>query len=509
MHDQTIKILLVEDNRADIIMLQELLSEVSTVQFEVVPATLLSAATTQLKQASFDVILLDLSLPDAHGLETIVQVQAQAPSVPIVVMTGLDNEELAVDAVRQGAQDYLVKGQVNSHLLVRAIRYAIERKHSLEALRDSEERFRLLVAGGKDYAIFTLAPNGCVMNWNAGAQRTHGYPAEEIIGQDFSCFYVPKEIDAGKPQRDLQLATAEGRFEEEGWRVRQGGLRFWAAVSISTLRDESGQIRGFAQVTRDLTERQRAEAEIRKLHEDLKRRAVELEFANKELEAFNYSVSHDLRNPLSVINGFSALLLKNYSQKLGEKGQNYLQRIHNACKRMEQLIEDLLLLSRISRTQVHIETVQLSSLVQKIALALQQTQPQRQVEFRIAAGVMAKGDGRLLEIVLENLLGNAWKYTGKKAHTCIEFGTIQQEGQTVYFVRDNGAGFSMADADKLFYAFQRLHQQSEFEGTGIGLATVQRIIHRHGGKIWAEAVVDAGATFYFTLAQGGVLSAES
>ncbi len=495
------QLLLVEDNRADAVMLQELLTEDSAVLVRLTVAKRLTEAIERLQAQSFDIILLDLSLPDTQGLDTLLQVQQQAPSLPIVVMTGTDSEELAMEAVRKGAQDYLVKGQVDGQQLMRAMRYAIERKHTLEALRDSEERFRLLVAGGKDYAIFTLSSDGRAVSWNPGAESILGYRAEEILGEHFSRFYVEEDIEAGLPQEHLQRAAAEGRFEGEGWRRRKDGARYWAAVTVTALRDENAQLRGFAKVIRDLSERQRAEGEIRSLHEDLKRRAADLEVANKELEAFNYSVSHDLGNPLSAIEGMSWALLEQCADRLDEKGKHYLDRIRAACKRMQQLIEDLLYLSRVSRSEMQMQRVDLSELAQKIAQQLQQAQPERQVEFEIAAGVGAVGDERLLQIALENLLGNAWKYTGKKPVARISFGVTQQAGETVYFVRDNGAGFDMNNAGQLFVPFRRLHKKEEFEGTGIGLATVERIIHRHGGRIWAEAEVGKGATFYFTIAE--------
>lgn len=242
----------------------------------------------------------------------------------------------------------------------------------------------------------------------------------------------------------------------------------------------------------DITQRKQAEEETKKY-------SAELATVNKEMEAFSYSVSHDLRAPLRSIDGFSQALLEDYADTLAAQGKDYLQRVRAATQRMGLLIDDLLSLSRVTRSEMKPEAVNLSALAGTIAVELQKTQPERQVEFAIAAGLTAKGDARLLRVALENLLGNAWKYTSKHPLARIEFGVTPKDGTQVYFVRDDGAGFDMAYADKLFAPFQRLHSPGEFPGSGIGLATVQRIIHRHGGGIWAEGEVGKGATFYFTL----------
>lgn len=253
---------------------------------------------------------------------------------------------------------------------------------------------------------------------------------------------------------------------------------------------------------KEIADRRQANEEIHNLNAQLEQRVAErtaeLERANHELEAFSYSVSHDLRTPLRALDGFSQALLEDYYDVLDETGQDYLTRVRTGAQRMGRLIDDLLNLARVSRASLNSEPVDLSGIAEMIVSELRAQQPERNVEVQICPGLIVFGDPHLLRIALENLLSNAWKYTGKKASARIELG-VSQEGGRTYYVRDNGAGFDMKYAGKLFGAFQRLHEARDYPGTGVGLATVQRIIHRHGGEIWADAAVDRGAIFYFTL----------
>jgi len=248
------------------------------------------------------------------------------------------------------------------------------------------------------------------------------------------------------------------------------------------------------QLAKEIEERKRIETQIQGVN-------TELLAANKELEAFSYSVSHDLRAPLRSIDGFSLALLEDYADKLDEDGRDYLHRVRAATQRMGILIDDLLNLSRLSRTEMRLENADLGAIARSVAVELQKTQPERRAEFRIEEGLEAFVDSHLIRITLENLLGNAWKFTSKHESACIEFGRTNRSGCLTYYVRDDGAGFDQAYANRLFGAFQRLHDKSDFPGTGVGLATVQRIIHRHGGRIWAESAIERGATFYFTLSE--------
>jgi PAS domain S-box-containing protein len=314
-------------------------------------------------------------------------------------------------------------------------------------------------------------------------------PAEIVGRSDFDFFSHAQQsyekekevIRSGKPLVDL-----------EEWVVWPDGRGTWVSTTKLPLLDQSGQIVGTFGISRDITYRKQAE-------ESLQKAKMELEAANKELEAFSYSVAHDLRAPLRSVDGFSQALLEDYGELLPTEGRHFLERIRGSAQHMAALIDDLLNLSRVTRVQIKSVPVDLGKLAGGIAAELRRAHPEREVRYKIAPNLKAFGDPHLLQVVLENLLNNAWKFTSKQEQPEIEFGLKQENGETIYFIRDNGAGFDMTYAGKLFGAFQRLHAMTEFPGTGIGLATVQRVIHRHGGRVWAEGVVNQGATFFFTL----------
>ena len=324
------------------------------------------------------------------------------------------------------------------------------------------------------------------------------YAREELLGQDHRIInsgHHPKEFI-----RELWQTITSGRVWKGELKNRAKDDSFyWVDTTIVPFLDDHGKPTQFIAIRTDITEIKQAEENIVQLNAELRQRTVEIEVANKELESFSYSVSHDLRAPLRHINGFSQALLEDCADQLDDVGKGHLKLVCEASREMAQLIDDLLQLARVTRIEMRGEKIDLSELAAGILAGMQKLQPERIVNVTVEKGLVAYGDKRLLGITLTNLLENAWKFTSKRKSAEIVFGFEQANGNTGYFVRDNGAGFDMAYVDKLYGAFQRLHATAEFEGTGIGLATVQRIIHRHGGRVWAKGAVNKGATFYFTL----------
>ncbi len=376
-----------------------------------------------------------------------------------------------------------------------------ERRYAVDELRQSERRYRRLIESSPDIVYVFSSRRGGLF-YSPRVETVLGYRPEHLHAHPFlwSESIHPEDIAGVKDA----IAASEGNkpFAVE-YRIKDAqGQWHWVLDRSIEVRSENGDSLIEGLVT-DITERMNAEEKIRRLNVELEQRVAqrtqELQVANRELESFSYSVSHDLRAPLRAIEGFSSLLETEYAAQLDARGRDYFKRVRAGAIRMGRLIDDLLNLSRISRQEMHRGPVNLSALAQEAAQELQAAEPERRVKWSIAPEIKAEGDSGLLRIVLQNLIGNAWKYSSKREQAQIEFGVSQWDGRPAYFVRDNGAGFDMAYADKLFGAFQRLHSTEDFPGTGIGLATVARIIRRHAGSVGAESKVHEGATFYFTL----------
>ncbi|MEW6613752.1 MAG: PAS domain S-box protein [Pseudomonadota bacterium] len=412
-------------------------------------------------------------------------------------LRGVDGKDYVI--LSRGVPIRDAQGQVTSW--VGTLLDITERQRTAEALRRAYE-FRERIMESASNAIYAIDLEGRIILCNRTGATITGYEVHELLGQPFAVLFTPDAL-AGVQEQFARVVTqgmSVSQYETE--LTRKDGSKRIVSVSAAPL-FEKERVTTIVGTAEDITERKRVEAKIRQLNTELEQRVeertAELLAANLELESFSYSISHDLRAPLRAIDGFSYALLEDCGGTLTEGCRDYMRRIRRASQRMAELIDAMLNLARLSRGELRRERLDLSDKVREIAERLQQTQPERQVDFVIAEGVTAEGDSQLLRVVLENLLDNAWKFTSKHERARIEFGMREEDGRRVYFVRDDGAGFDMAYANKLFGAFQRLHNPAEFEGTGVGLATVQRIIHRHGGHIWAEGAVEQGATFYFTL----------
>lgn len=374
-----------------------------------------------------------------------------------------------------------------------------ERRRAEEAVRHSEERFRQLVESTQDW-VWEVDREGVYTYCSPQCERLLGYRPEELMGR------TPFDLMPAREARRMRVlfgrlvADRTPIVAVENVNLHRDGRTLVMETSGVPVFDVQGRLAGYRGIDRDVTERRRAEEAIRRLNAELEERVrartAELELAYRELESFSYSVSHDLRAPLRTIDGFSLAVLEDFGERLDDTARGYLERVRSATRRMGGLIDDLLALSRMSRQEMRREPVDLTAMAREIAGEVGRGENGRRVDLRVQAGLIAHADARLLRVALTNLLDNAWKFTARRPDPRVE---LARRPDGVYLVRDNGAGFDMGYAHKLFAPFQRLHSADQFPGTGIGLAIVQRVVHRHGGRVWAEASPGAGATFFFTL----------
>ncbi len=374
-------------------------------------------------------------------------------------------------------------------------------QQALEELRQSEEQFRLLVDGVRDYAIFMLDPAGNVVSWNTGAEKIKGYRADEILGHHFSCFYSHEDIESERPERVLESAAKNGRFEDEGWRLRKNGSRFWANVVVTALRDASGDIRGFAKVSRDITERVESEAaEIKRVA--LAVRAVELKRSSDELKQFAYFAAHDLQEPLRMVIGYMQLLARRYKGRLDSEADEFISFAVAGGTRLQLLIKELSDYCRVGTTG-H-DLVETSS-----AAALEQALLNLQSVIEKAGAVVTRdplptvtADAAQLIQLFQGLVDNAIKYRGAdppRVHVSAQKG---DDNEWIFSVRDNGIGIDSQYFVRIFVIYQRLPGRDELPGTGIGLSVCRKIAERHHGRMWVESSLGTGSTFYLALPDG-------
>ncbi|HKK63753.1 MAG TPA: PAS domain S-box protein [Bacteroidales bacterium] len=632
---ERLQILIIEDSTPDFILTESYLSA----KFEHFKATHVKTATDAVselkksKNSAFDVILLDLSLPDNEGEKLIRLIQAQAPYTPIVILTGYSNIDFSIKSLSMGISDYLLKDEITPALLQKSILYSIQRYHFSSKLKQSRDNYSSLVNNiketvyrtdiGNDFKLLFISShiekltgypptyftepgqktlfnlidpddrikvklciedaveNGCgweleyrllhkdrsirhvidkgnlfynkeddchycdgcilditdrkkieeqlqlreevfrsifenaaigmgvtdvdgtIQKVNSSLCTILGYSKKELIGKNTLDLVHPHLLRKNLRNMSQLLQGTIDFFHSEEKYIHKKGHTVWCILSVSLVRDDAGIPVNFIGQITDITDKKNVELELEKLNQNLETKVAErtrlLEFANKELESFSYSVSHDLRAPLRAIDGFSQVILEDYSEKLDKTGHDYLNRIRSASQKLSRLIDHFLALAKVSRTSIEKKTVNLSNIVENVAEMLKTSDPDRNVTFEIEKNIMAYADPRLIRTVIQNLIENAWKYTSLEKKARIEFGQLQKDQNPVYFVKDNGAGFDMKFYENLFQPFRRLHKEKDYSGSGIGLATVNRIIERHSGKIWAYSEVGSGSVFYFTL----------
>ncbi len=527
--EPTANILIVEDSETQALQLAWLLEKNG---WEVIRVSCGESAVEELNRNLPALMIVDYHLPGIPGDELCrrVRMNIHTRGIPILMLTGDDSFGSEPAGLDSGADDYVSKSVPPEILLLRvrallrgsgerasglASQEAFFRRACILAIDDSPTWLESLVIAFSSEGYGVVTATSAEEGLNLIANEFFDCVMVDLImpgidgietchrinklarSMDRSILVVMLTSSETKDDMTRGLEAGADDFVGKSGDMTVLKARIRALLRRKFFQDENGRIREQLMRTQLEATEARAAAELAATRADL---VDELERKNRELEAFSYSVSHDLRAPLRTIDGFSAALLEDYGDKLDAKGQEHLGRVRAAARRMGMLIDDLLELSKVGRAELRRQRVDLSELAGTVAAELTRANPERLVRTRIPGGVVAEGDRRLLQILLENLLGNAWKFSTGVSEAVVEFGVTQQaDGHSAYFVKDNGAGFDMAYADRLFTPFQRLHLQSQFPGTGIGLATVHRIVDRHGGRVWAESTVNRGATFLWTL----------
>jgi PAS domain S-box-containing protein len=467
-----------------------------------------------------DIVITDINMPVMDGVTMSAGIKAIQPDAVIIIVSAYCDANYLLKAIDIGINHYILK-PIDYKKLFSTIDKCISGIIMESRLREQNEHLRKLSRAVEQSPSMAMITDvyGNIEYVNPKFTEITGYQADELIGENPRLFKT--DMTSAETYRDLWRTISSGHvWRGEFLNRKKNGELYWESASIAPVFDEAGTITHFVAVKEDITSRKRAEEEIEGLNASLAARARQLEeinrrldaafreleaanrkleLSNSELEAFNYTVSHDLKQPLTNINGYCQVILKLFAAQLDRESTLFIRKIHGDTLRMSNLIDSLLAFSRLSNCEMLGARVDLSRIATEIAIELRHTTPQRRIRFVLAEVVTVYGDAGLLRIVMGNIMGNACKYSARKDEAVIEFGVMEYEGKPAYFVRDNGVGFDMGEMDGLFTPFRTLHDRKDFAGYGIGLATVQRIIHRHCGRVWAEGKPGEGAVFFFTL----------
>jgi len=448
---------------------------------------------------ALDVILADYRLPGFDAPSALHHLQEAGFDIPFIIVSGVISEEVAVSCMKQGAADYLLKDRMArlGQAVARALdlhRRRAEKERAERDLRDSEERFRLLVDGGKDYAMMILDPDGHVASWNPGAERIFGFRAEQIIGQHFSRFHGPEDITRGKPEAELEIAATEGRFEEQGWRHGRDGRPFWADVVITALHEPDGSLRGFSIVTRDITERRRAQ-------EALSRQAQELERSNAELEIFAHVASHDLKEPLSAAAEHARALLDRVRGHVDPDVDQRLVAVVDTLGRMQRLVDDLLHFSRAHQQGAVFVAADCAQLCDTAIANLKPAIAEAGATVTRGPLPIVTGDPGQLTQLFQNLISNAIGHRAA-APPVVKVSAVKKAGVWEFVVQDNGSGIPESEGEAVFALFHRGSAEHDTPGGGIGLAICRKVVEGHGGRIRHEPAPGGGTIFRFTIPAG-------
>ena len=506
-------ILAVDDTPASLKLLTDLLKDEG---YEVRSAINGDLALRFATSSPPDLVLLDIRMAGMDGFEVCrrLKTQDQTRGIPVIFVSALSSTDEKVLGFELGAVDFVTKPYQRGELLARVRTHLelINLRHHLEEvvadrtqeLKESEEKFRSITVAAND-AIIMMDNDGKVVFWNAAAEAMFGYPAAEAEGNELHRLIVPMRFyEAYRKGFEEFRATGTGTVigkKLELTALRKDGAEYPIEASMAAVKlHDTWNVIG---ILRDITERKQAEDKINELNRNLEQRVTErtlqLEAANKELEAFSYSVSHDLRTPLRAIDGFSRILLDDYTGKLDDEGKRLLQVVRDNTSRMGQLIDDILKFSRASRVEITTSEIDMNGLASEVVEELKPSVAGYKLQVEIEPIPSSIGDRAMMRQVFVNLLSNAIKFSSSREPAIIKVGGSIEGDEAIYYVRDNGIGFDMQYADKLFGVFQRLHSARDYEGTGIGLSIVKRIITRHGGRVWAEGKLNEGATIFFTL----------